>query len=73
MNLKPYLLNATKDISLPIETILTVQKYSVKLNLSSIFCQFKKKGRSIDKLIEVLLSYKLIQNLSISKASDWIN
>ncbi len=73
MNLKPYLLNVTKNISLPIGTILTVQKYSAKLNLASIFCQFKKKGRSIDKLIEALLSYKLTQNLSISKASDWIN
>ena len=73
MNLKPYLLNPTKNISLPIGTILAVQKYSAKLNLASIFCKFKKKGIPIDKLIEALLSYKLTQNMSISIASDWIN
>ena len=73
MNLKPYIINPTKNISLPIGTILAVQKYSAKLNLASIFCKFKKKGISIDKLIEALLSYKLTENLSLSKASDWIN
>jgi len=73
MNLKPYIINSTKNISLPIGTILAVQKYSAKLNLASIFCKFKKKGIPIDKLIEALLSYKLTQNLSISKASEWIN
>ena len=73
MNLKPYILNPTKNISLPIGTILAVQKYSSKLNLADIFCKYKKRGISIDKLIEALLSYKLTQNLSISKASDWIN
>jgi len=73
MNLKPTLLNATNNISLPIGTILTVQKYSAKLNLANIFCKFKKKGVPIINLIEALLSYKLTQNLSISKASDWIN
>jgi transposase len=73
MNLKPNLLNVTKNISFPIGTILAVQKYSSKLNLASIFSKFKKKGIAIDKLIEALLSYKLTQNLSISKASDWIN
>jgi len=73
MNLKPYIINPTKNISLPIGTILAVQKYSAKLNLASIFCKFKKKGIPINKLIEALLSYKLTENLSISKASDWIN
>jgi transposase len=73
MNLKPYILNPTKNISLPIGTILAVQKYSAKLNLASIFCKFKKKGIPIDKLVEALISYKLTENLSISKASDWIN
>lgn len=73
MNLKPYLLNATKNISLPIGTILAVQKYSAKLELANIFCKFKKKGKPIDKLVEALLSYKLTKNFSISKVSDWIN
>ena len=73
MKLTPYLLNSNNNISLPIGTIFAVQKYSAKLNLASIFCKFKKKGIPIDKLIEALLSYKLTENMSISKASDWIN
>ena len=73
MNLKPYILNPTKNISLPVGTIMAVQKYSAKFNLANIFCKYKKKGISINKLIEALLSYKLTENLSLSKASDWIN
>lgn len=73
MTLKPYLINSNNNISFPIGTVMIVQKYSEKLHFSKIFSKFKKKGISINKLIEALLSYKLTQNLSISKASDWIN
>lgn len=63
----------SKNISFPIGTIATVQKYSDKLNFYSIFGKYKKKGRDITSLVEALISYKMTDNLSISKASDWIN
>lgn len=63
----------TKNISLPIGSIKAVEKYFEKLDFSSIFSKFKTKGRSLFSLIEGLVSYKLTENFSISKASDWIN
>lgn len=62
-----------ENISFPIGTILTVQKYFEKLNFSRIFTKFKKRGRNINSLLQGLISYKLTENLSISKASDWFN
>lgn len=61
------------NISFPIGTIKAVRKYYEKLLLSDVFSKYKRKGRNINDLIEALVSYKLTENLSISKASDWIN
>ncbi len=61
------------NISFPIGTILAVKKQYEKLNFSGIFGKHKKKGRDINSLIKALLSYKLTENFSISKASEWIN
>ena len=61
------------NISFPIGTIFTVKKYFEKLGFSNIFSKYKKKGRSISSLIEALVSYKLTENFSISKANNWIN
>ena len=47
------------NISFPIETILTVQKYYDHLSLSEIFGKHKSRGRDINSLIKALLSYKL--------------
>jgi len=44
-----------------------------KLDFSGVFDKHKKKGIDINSLIQALLSYKLTENLSISKASGWIN
>lgn len=63
----------TQNISFPIGTVLAVQEYYEKLNFEDVFSKFKKKGRDINSLIQALLSYKLTENLSISKASLWIN
>lgn len=63
----------TQNISFPIGTILAVQEYYEKLNFEDVFSKFKKKGRDLNSLIQALLSYKLTDNLSISKASLWIN
>jgi transposase len=49
-----------------------INKYE-KLDFSGVFYKHKKKGRDINSLIQALLSYRLTENLSISKASGWIN
>jgi len=66
-------LKPNKNISFPVGTALAVQKYSQKLDFEEIFSRFKKRGADITKLIEALLTYKLTENQSISRASDWIN
>jgi len=63
----------TKNISFPIGSIKAVEKYFEKLEFASIFSKFKTKGRNLFSLMEGLVSYKLTENFSISKASDWIN
>ena len=67
------MLTPNRNISFPVGTVLTVQKYYSALELSEIFGKHKKKGRDINSLIQALLSYKLTENHSITKASDWIN
>ena len=62
-----------KNISFPIGTILAVQKYYKQLELSSIFGKHKNRGIDINRLIQALVSYKLSENQSVTKASDWIN
>lgn len=71
--LRTNILEPNKNISFPIGTILAVQNDYKKLNLQKVFGKHKKKGRNINALIEATLSYKLTENLSISKASSWIN
>jgi transposase len=61
------------NICFPIGTILTVQKQFQTLGFHHIFSKFKKKGRDLNSLLMALLSYKLTENFSISKASEWIN
>ncbi len=62
-----------ENICFPIGTILAVRNKYEKLDFSGVFSKHKKKGIDINSLIQVLLSYKLTENLSISKASEWIN
>ena len=61
------------NISFPIGTILTVQRYYDHINLSEIFGKHKNRGHNINSLIEALVSYKLTENQSVTKAADWIN
>ncbi|MDW7777377.1 MAG: IS1634 family transposase, partial [Methanosarcinales archaeon] len=56
-----------------IGTILAVKEKYKKLDFQGVFQKYKNKGRNINSLIQALLSYKLTENLSISKASGWIN
>ncbi|MDP2750197.1 MAG: transposase [Nanoarchaeota archaeon] len=62
-----------KNISFPVGTALAVKKYSKKLDFLNIFSRYKKRGVGIIGLIEALITYRLTENQSISRASDWIN
>ena len=61
------------NICFPIGTILAVKKQYGKLGFSRVFSKHKQKGRDINSLLMALVSYKLTDNFSIHKASDWIN
>jgi len=71
--LRTIVLDTNKNISFPIGTILTVQKYYDHLGLTEVIGKHKKKGNDFNSLVKALLSYKLTENLSVTKASDWIN
>lgn len=71
--LRTEMIERNNNISFPIGTIAVVEEYFDKLNFSSVFGKYKKKGRDINVLTQALVSYKLTENLSISKASEWIN
>lgn len=72
-SLRTGIITANNNISFPIGTIITVQKYYSHLGLSEIFGKHKSRGVSINSLLEALLSYKLTENQSITRAADWIN
>ena len=61
------------NISFPIGTALAVKKYSEKLDFERIFSKFKQRGIPLKCLVEALISYKLSENLSLTRGSDWIN
>lgn len=61
------------NISFPIGTALAVKKYSEKLDFKHIFSKFKQRGIPLKGLVEALISYRLSENLSLTRGSDWIN
>lgn len=63
----------TNNISFPIGTTISVKNYSKFLELGTIFSKFKQRGIPLLNILEATISYKLTENLSLSKASDWIN
>ena len=71
--LRTYEITPNNNICFPIGTILAVKEKYEKLDFEGVFQKYKKKGRAINSLIQALLSYKLTENLSISKGSQWIN
>ncbi len=71
--LRTSVVKPNRNISFPIGTIHTVADFYEKLGFSWVFSKHKKKGVSIDSLVKALVSYKLTENLSISKGSEWIN
>ena len=67
------IITPNENISFPIETILTAQRYYDHLNISRIFGKHKSRGRNINSLIEAPVSYKLTENQSVTKAANQIN
>ena len=61
------------NISFPVGTALAVQKYAQKLNFEYIFAKFKQRGIPLDKIVGALIAYKLSENMSLTRAADWIN
>ncbi len=72
-SLRTEFITPNENISFPIGTILAVQKYYGRLGLSEIFGKHKDRGRDINSLIKALVSYRLTENQSITKAADWTN
>jgi transposase len=66
-------LTQNRNISFPIGTVLTAQKYYERLGLSKTFGKHKTRGVSINSLVLALVSYKLTENQSVTKASAWTN
>ncbi|MDG6244275.1 MAG: IS1634 family transposase [Methanolobus sp.] len=62
-----------ENICFPIGTILAVDQLYDVLDFSTVFGKHKKNGIDINNLLKGLVSYKLTDNFSISKAHEWIN
>ena len=50
-----------------------MKQYSKKLGFDNIFSRYKKKGTDLVNLLEALITYRLTENQSIARASEWIN
>jgi len=66
-------LEQNSNISFPVGTAIAVKKYSQKLDFEQIFSRYKKRGVDLMHLIEALITYRLTENQSTCRASDWIN
>lgn len=66
-------LTPNKNISFPIGTILTVKQYYSLLGLEDIIGKHKSRGHDLNLLVMALLSYRLTENRSVTKAAGWIN
>jgi transposase len=62
-----------ENICFPIGTILAVNQLYDILDFSTVFGKHKKNGIDLNDLLKALVSYKLTDNFSISKAHLWIN
>nr|WP_321497350.1 transposase [uncultured Methanolobus sp.] len=71
--LRTYGIIPNENICFPIGTILAVNQLYDILDFPTIFGKHKKNGIDINNLLKALVSYKLTDNFSISKAHEWIN
>lgn len=66
-------LKQNQNISFPVGTAIAVKQYSQKLAFDNIFSRYKKRGTYLVYLLEALITYRLTENHSTSRASEWIN
>lgn len=66
-------IQVSENKSYPAGAILAVKGIFNRLGLSEVFGKHKGRGRCLASLVEGLVSYKLAENFSISKANLWIN
>lgn len=71
--LRPNGLESNNNISFPAGTAVAVKRYSQKLDFDNILSRYKKRGVDLVHLIESLITYRLTENQSICRASEWIN
>ncbi|MDN5309136.1 MAG: hypothetical protein PWP14_530 [Methanolobus sp.] len=71
--LRTYDIIPNDNICFPIGTTLAVDQLYDVLDFSTVFGKHKKNGIDINNLLKALVSYKLTDNFSISKAHEWIN
>ncbi len=67
------LLKHNQNISFSVGTAIAVKTYSEKLDFEEIFSHFKKRGVNLNRLLEAIITYRLTENQSTSRASEWIN
>ena len=66
-------IKSNNNISFPIGTALAVKEYSSKLCFEEIFSKLKQRGNPLKNLVEALITYRLSENQSLTRGSDWIN
>ena len=66
-------LKQNQNISFPVGTAIAVKQYSQKLAFGKIFSRYKKRGIDLVNLLVALITYRLTENQSTSRASEWIN
>ncbi len=71
--LRPDDFQSNDNISFPVGIAIAVKKYGQKLAFDRIFSPFKKRGIALDRLVQAMITYRLTENESICRASDWIN
>ncbi|AFV25202.1 transposase [Methanolobus psychrophilus R15] len=71
--LRTYDIIPNENICFPVGTIVAVNQLYDILDFPTVFGKHKKNGIDINNLLKALVSYKLTDNFSISKAHDWIN
>ena len=63
----------SENKSYPVGTILAVQGIFESLGLFEVFKKHKGRGICLASLVKSAVSYKLVENFSMSKASLWVN
>jgi len=72
-NLRTIGIKPNYNISFPVGTTISVKNYAKFLEFDNIFSKFKQRGIPLLNIVEAVISYRLTENLSLTKASDWIN